>query len=87
MSFKPIQLKRAPRDYILNCDLHHDEVGNVKRYWFKGDRVRVNYYKSTGLAEALVDNRVVGTWTDLTVGMWGDILYTLETEFKDKINK
>ena len=87
MSFKPIKLKRAPRAYILNCDLHHDEVGNVKRQWFKGDRVRVNYYKSTGLVEALVDNRVVGTWTNLTVGMWSDILYTLETEFKDKINK
>lgn len=84
--FGNIELKQAPQGYIPNCETLHDEVGNVMRQSFKGGRVRFNYYKNTGLAEALVDNRTVGNWYDVTVGMWGDILYTLETEFKDKID-
>jgi len=87
MSFQPIQLKQAPQDFVPNCDTHHDEVGNVMRQWFKGGCVRFNYYKSTGLAEALVDNRVVGTWTNVTVGMWGNILFTLQTEFNHLIEQ
>jgi|GEM_PF-2585778 len=78
-------LKQAPQGYIPNCDTYHDEVGNVMRQHFNGG-VSFIYYKNTGYCEALVDNRVVGRWKDITVGMWGDILYTLETEFKDKIN-
>lgn len=85
MSFQ-LTIKKAPQGYIPNCDTHHDEVGNVMRQWFKGDKVRFNYDKNTGTAEAIVEGRVVGRWNEVTVGMWGDILYTLETEFKDKIN-
>ena len=87
MSFEPIQLKQAPQDFIPNCDTHHDEVGKVMRQWFKGGRVRFNYYKTTGMAEALVDGRTVGTWKDVTVGMWGNILYTLQTEFNHLIEQ
>lgn len=79
-------LKQAPQGYIPNCDTHHDEVGNVMRQWFNGGKVRFNYDKNTGVGEATVEGRVVGRWDEVTVGMWGDILYTLETEFKDKIN-
>ena len=57
------------------------------RQWFNGGKVRFNYDKNTGTAEAIVEGRVVGRWNHVTVGMWGDILYTLETEFKDKINE
>lgn len=85
MSFQ-LTIKKAPQGYIPNCDTHHDEVGNVMRQWFKGDKVRFNYDKNTGTAEAIVEGRVVGRWNEVTAGMWGDILYTLETEFKDKIN-
>ena len=72
-------LKQAPQGYIPNCDTYHDEVGNVMRQWF-------NYDKNTGVGEAIVEGRVVGRWNEITVGTWGDILYTLETEFKDKTN-
>lgn len=84
MSFQ-LTIKKAPQGYIPNCETYHDEVANTMRQHFNGG-VSFIYYKSTGYCEALVDNRVVGRWKDLTVGMWGDILYTLETEFKDKIN-
>ena len=79
-------LKQAPQGYIPNCDTRHDEVGNVMRQWFNGGKVRFNYDKNTGVGEATVEGRVVGRWDEVTVGTWGDILYTLETEFKDKIN-
>ncbi len=85
--FGNIELKKAPQGYVPNCETVHDEVGRVMRQQFKGGKVRFNYDKTTGTAEAIVDNRVVGRWNDLTVGMWGDVLYTLETEFKDKITQ
>lgn len=85
MSFQLI-IKNAPQGYIPDCDTCHDEVGKVMRQWFKGGRVRFIYDKSTGVAEAIVEGRVVGRWSDITVGMWGNILYTLETEFKNKID-
>lgn len=87
MNYQTINLLQAPISYIPACDTHHDEVGNVMRQWFKGDRVRFNYYKNTGFAEALVDGDVVGAWNRVTVGMWANILYTLETRFKHLIDK
>lgn len=85
--FEPIRLLQAPQGYIPGCNTEHREVENVMYQTFKGGRVVFKLNKTTGVAEALVDNRNVGTWKQLTVGDWANVLYTLETEFNHLIEK
>ena len=83
--FQSIQLRRAPRGFIPNCETVHEEVGNIMRQTWPGNNVCLELNKKTGEVIASVDRRTVGMWKDVTVGMWGDIVYTLETEFSDRI--
>lgn len=85
--FSSIQLKQAPQGYVPTCSCRHSETENTMYQTFPGERVVFKFNKTNGLAEAFVDNRLVGSWNDLTVKTWGDVLYTLETEFKNYIDK
>lgn len=80
-----IELKQASRDFVPNCETVHEETTAVIRQTWPGNNVWFTLNKKTGEGEARVDNRVVGRWKDVTVGMWDDIVYTLETEFSDRI--
>ncbi|MEG1159352.1 MAG: hypothetical protein RSD70_03095 [Acidaminococcaceae bacterium] len=80
-----LQLKKAPQGYIPACDTQHSEADNVMHQWFPGGRVRFDYDKTTGIGQASVDGRIIGSWDVVTIGMWGDILYTLNTDFKHLI--
>ena len=80
-----IELKQAPCDFVPNCETIHEETTAIMRQTWPGTNVCFILNKKTGECEARVDNRVVGHWKDATVGMWGDIAYTLETEFSDRI--
>lgn len=85
--FSSISLKQAPDGYMPTCNTHHHETENTMYQTFPGGRVVFKFNKTTGIADAFVDNRHVGTWDDLTIRTWSDVLYTLETEFKNYIDE
>lgn len=78
-------LKQAPQGYVPNCETEHDADGNMRQA-FKGGRVTLVCSKHNGNAEARVNGRLIGRWNDITIQQWGNILYTLETDFKYEIN-
>lgn len=85
MATENIVLKQAPRGFMPNCEAHHEEVSGILRQIWPGNAVCFELNKKNGEGIASVDRRIVGHWKDVTVGMWADIVYTLETEFKDRI--
>ena len=87
--FASISLKAAPKGFVPACYTQHGyskEGNKVMRQWFKGEHVHFDYDMTTGEGIARVDNREIGRWKDITVGMWGNILYTLQTEFSHRID-
>lgn len=80
-----LTLKTAPKGYIPKCETRHGV--DMMRQSFRGDRVRFELDLGNGVAEAIVDDRTIGRWGSITIKEWSDILYTLETEFSDKIEK
>lgn len=80
-----ILLMQAPQGFIPNCETEHTSTEMLQT--FPGGKVRMNYDKTTGTATAYVDGRPIGTWKDLTIRTWGDILYTLQTTFNHIISK
>ena len=82
--FENIKLKEAPQGYIPNCETRYDADGNM-RQTFKGGRVELVNTKQNRRTEAFVNGRKIGSWFDITIEEWGNILYTLETDFSDEI--
>lgn len=83
--FQNLTLKSAPKGYIPKCETRHGI--DTMRQWFKGDRIRLEMDLGTGHTEVTVDGRTIGRWDSITIKEWSDILYTLETEYSDKIEK
>lgn len=79
--FAPITLLTAPAGYVPEVETTHDELTREIRQEFKGGRVVFTVSKVTSAGEAKVNGRSVGRWEDITVGDWGNILYTLSKKF------
>lgn len=80
-----MELLTAPAGYMPKCATRHDESRKTMYQYFSGNRVKFVVDNSTLRAEAIVDNRCIASWHDITLRQWSDILYTLETNFADKI--
>lgn len=85
MKRQNLNLLLAPIGYQPNCTTRHDDASKVMRQTFPGDRVVFDWHQAEGKAIALVDDEIVGEWSNPTIGKWYDILYTLETRFSNLI--
>lgn len=80
-----IELKQAPAGYVPNVETEHT-ADKVMRQTFPGGRVVVTIEKTMGgAAVARIDGREVLRVVDPTINDWGNILYTLETEYQEFI--
>lgn len=80
-------VKTAPAGFIPNCETQHLEVEGIILQTFKGGRVILKLYRKDSHCEAVIDNRTVGTFKDLTIRDWSNILYTLQTDFANLIER
>ena len=78
-------LQSAPAGYVPQVSTRHNEQKKQICQTFKGGRVVFILSKETSSGEAFVDGCCVGTWKDITVGDWSDILYTLSKRYNDII--
>ena len=87
MTLRNISLLLAPIDYRPGCAIRYEDENNITRFAFSGDRVVFDWLRAEGRAVAVVDGKIVGEWTNPTIGKWYDILYTLENKFNHLIEK
>lgn len=67
----------APNNYIPNVDTHHDHAQGVMRQFF-GNRVELCVSRETNNAKIIIDGNTVAAFDDMTLGNWGDVLYSLQ---------
>lgn len=79
-------LKKAPAGYIPGVETSHD-ADNVMRQTFPGGRIKLECNKTNSEAVVTIDGRQVARFKELTIADWGNILYTLETQYKEYITK
>lgn len=79
--------KRAPKDYVPNVHTVHQEVPAVMRQTFPGGKLVFELDKKPhGEARVIVCGSVIARFVDMTIQQWGDVLYTIETRYKNLIN-
>lgn len=69
--------KPAPKDYRPNVETRYDQVRGVMYQNF-GDRVELQVDRETNAATIIIDHEPVATFNDMTLGTWGDVLYSLQ---------
>lgn len=69
--------KPAPKDYRPNVETRYDQVRGVMYQNF-GDRVELQVDRETNAATIIIDHEPVATFNDITLGAWGDVLYSLQ---------
>ena len=69
--------ERAPKDYCPNVETTHDQERGMMIQSF-GDRVELHVNMKTNAAAIIIDRQPVATFNDMTVGTWGDVLYSLQ---------
>jgi hypothetical protein len=80
------QLKQAPAGYVPNVETTHG-ADCVMRQTFPGGRIVVEMDKKNGGAVVTIDGREVARFKDPTISDWGNILYTLESDYTEFINQ
>ena len=80
------QLKQAPAGYVPNVETTHG-ADCVMRQTFPGGRIKLECNKTNSEAVVTIDGRQVARFKELTIADWGNILYTLETQYKEYITK
>lgn len=69
--------KRAPQGCTPAVETRFDHVRGVIHQSF-GDRVELQVNRETNAAMIIIDHEPVATFNDMTVGTWGDVLYSLQ---------
>lgn len=69
--------KHAPRGFCPNVETRFDHVRGMMYQSF-GARVELQVNRNTNAATIIIDNEVVATFDDMTLGTWGDVLYSLQ---------
>lgn len=69
--------KHATKGYCPNVETRHDHVRGVMYQNF-GDRVELQVSRETNAATIIIDHEPVATFNDMTIGTWGDVLYSLQ---------
>jgi hypothetical protein len=69
--------EHAPKGYCPNVETRHDHVRGMMYQNF-GDRVELQVSRETNAATIIIDHEPVATFNDMTIGTWGDVLYSLQ---------
>lgn len=69
--------EHAPQGYCPNVETKHDQVRGMMYQTF-GDRVELQVSRETNVATIVIDNEPVATFNNMTLGTWGDVLYSLQ---------
>lgn len=69
--------EHAPQGYCPNVETKHDQARGMMYQTF-GDRVELQVSRETNVATIVIDNEPVATFNNMTLGTWGDVLFSLQ---------
>lgn len=67
--------EHAPKGYCPNVETRHEQGVMYQTF---GNRVELQVNRETNIATIIIDGNKVASFGDMTLGTWGDVLFSLQ---------